>query len=243
MRMLKQVGGILCLLLLWAGVLPVHAQTNQGQMAGNVTDQSGAYISGAVVTATNEATGSVYNATSTGAGSYRFPSIELGRYTVKISAPGFRQSVATGVLVQVGTTTALNATLANGSATETVTVNADAPTIQTQSSDVGGVVNSRQVLDLPLALGGVGNLRSPEAFVFLLPGTAGPGTAASPNGIFISKIGGGQNFGNEVLLDGASQTRSENGSSFDEEAPSVEAISEFRVTTSTPQAEFGRTTG
>ena len=60
-----------------------------------------------------------------------------------------------------------------------------------------------------------------------------PAPATATNGIFISKIGGGQNFGNEVLLDGASQTRSENGSSFDEEAPSVEAISEFKVTTST----------
>jgi hypothetical protein len=243
MRMLKQVCGVLCLLLLWAGVLPIQAQTNQGQMAGNVTDQTGAYISGAVVTARNEATGSVYRATSTGAGNYRFPSIELGRYTVTTAASGFKESVNTGVLIQIGTTTALNVALASGSTSETVTVTADAPMIQTQSSDVGGVVNSRQVLDLPLALGGVGNLRSPEAFVFLIPGTAGPGTAASPNGIFISKIGGGQNFGNEVLLDGASQTRSENGSSFDEEAPSVEAISEFRVTTSTPQAEFGRTTG
>lgn len=84
---------------------------------------------------------------------------------------------------------------------------------------------------------------SPESFIFLIPGTAGPGTGNSPNGIFISKIGGGQNFGNEVLLDGASQTRSENGSSFDEEAPSVEAIAEFKVTTNTPPAEFGRTSG
>src|SRR6185503_933557 len=95
----------------------------------------------------------------------------------------------------------------------------------------------------PLALGGVGAMRAPEAFVFLIPGTAGPGTGNSPNGIFISKVGGGQNFSNEVLLDGASQTRSENGSSFDEEALSVEAISEFKVTTSTPSAEFGRTSG
>ena len=86
-------------------------------------------------------------------------------------------------------------------------------------------------------------MRSPESFVFLIPGTAGPGTGNSVNGVFLSKVGGGQNFGNEVLLDGASQTRSENGSSFDEEAPSVEAISEFKVTTSVPAAEFGRTTG
>ena len=105
------------------------------------------------------------------------------------------------------------------------------------------MVTDRQITQLPLALGGVGNLRSPEAFTFLLPGSTGPGAANSNNGIFISKLAGGQNFGNEVLLDGASQTRSENGSSFDEEAPSVEALQEFKVTTAIPSAEFGRTTG
>lgn len=219
------------------------AQTNQGQIAGNVVDATGASIPGAQVVAKNEATGSNYNATSTSAGSYRFPSIELGRYTVTVNAPGFRPQVSTGVEVRVGTVSSLDVTLSAGGGNETVTVAADAPSIETQSSDVGGTVTTRQIVELPLALGGVGALRSPESFVFLIPGTAGPGTGNSNNGIFISKIGGGQNFGNEVLLDGASQTRSENGSSFDEEAPSVEAISEFKVTTSTPSAEFGRTTG
>lgn len=224
-----------------AGV--AKSQTNEGQLAGNVLDTGGAAVSGAEVTATNDATGSVYHTTSTSVGSYRFPSIQLGHFTVTVSASGFKQSVNKGVEVQVGNVTAFDIHLSVGGAAETVTVDAEAPTIQTQSSDVGGVVTTKQVLELPLALGGVGNLRSPEAFVFLVPGTVGPGSGNSPNGIFISKIGGGQNFGNEVLIDGLSQTRSENGSSFDEEAPSVEAISEFKVTTSTPSAEFGRTTG
>ena len=219
------------------------AQTNQGQIAGNVVDSTGAVIQGAKITAKSESTGSTYNAVSTSSGAYRFPSIELGSWTVTATAPGFQQQVNTGVVVRVGTVTSLNLTLAIGRSNETVTVAANAPTIETQSSDVGGTVNTRQIVELPLALGGVGALRSPEAFVFLIPGTAGPGTGNNNNGIFINKVGGGQNFGNEVLLDGASQTRSENGSSFDEEAPSVEAISEFKVTTSTPSAEFGRTTG
>ncbi len=219
------------------------AQTNQGQIAGNVVDSTGASIPGAQVTAKNEATGSNYTATSTSAGSYRFPSIELGRYTVTVNAPGFRPQVSTGVEVRVGTVSSLDITLSAGGGNETVTVAADAPSVETQSSEVGGTVTTRQIIELPLALGGVGATRSPEAFAFLVPGTAGPGTANNNNGIFISKIGGGQNFGNEILLDGASTIRSENGSSFDEEAPSVEAISEFKVTTSTPAAEFGRTTG
>ena len=107
--------------------------------------------------------------------------------------------VSTGVEVRVGTVTSLDINISPGGANETVTVAADSPQVETQSSDVGGTVTTQQIIELPLALGGVGALRSPEAFVFLIPGTAGPGTGNSPNGIFISKIGGGQNFGNEVL--------------------------------------------
>ena len=232
-----------CGLLLAPVALSAHAQTNRGQIAGNVFDATGAAVPDATVTAKSLDNGSVYTAKSSGAGNYRFPSIALGRYTITTEATGFKQQVNTGVEVRVGTTTSLDINLTAGGATDTVTVSANAPTVEAESSDVGGTVTDRQIIELPLALGGVGNLRSPEAFAFLIPGTAGPGTGNSNNGIFISKIGGGQNFGNEVLLDGASQTRSENGSSFDEEALSVEAISQFKITTSTPAAEFGRTSG
>ncbi|WP_419805540.1 carboxypeptidase regulatory-like domain-containing protein [Terriglobus sp.] len=230
------------LLLLFAAAF-ASAQTNQGQIAGNVVDASGAAVPNAEITAKGDQTGVNYTAKSTSSGNYRFPSIQLGRYTITATAPGFKSTVSTGVEVRVGTVSSLDITLSAGGASDTVTVTSNAPTVEAESSDVGGTVNTRQIVELPLALGGVGALRAPESFVFLIPGTVGPGSGNSNNGVFISQIGGGQNFGNEVLLDGASQTRSENGSSFDEEAPSVEAISEFKVTTSTPAAEFGRTTG
>ena len=133
-----------------------------------------------------------------------------------------------------------------GAETENVTVDASGLRLETESSDVGGTVSNKQVEDLPLSLAsGVGGLRSPEVFVFLLPGTTGPGTGTSgntSNGVFYSRLSGGQAYGAEVLLDGASIQRSENGSSFDETSPSIEALQEFKVTTSVPSAEFGRTT-
>ena len=92
----------------------------------------------------------------------------------------------------------------------------------------------------------MGALRSPEAFIFLQPGTVGPGTqtsSAGGNGIRQIKIGGAQNQGAAILLDGLDQIRSENASFYDEEAPSVESIAEFKLIMSTPSAEFGRTTG
>ena len=159
------------------------------------------------------------------------------------SAPGFRNSKQTGIDVQVSSTTAVNMELTVGDVTQSVTVSAEGTSVQSESSDIGTIIDTHQVIELPLALGGVGAMRSPEAFVFLTPGATGPGTGNSNNGIFISKIGGGQNFGNEILLDGASILRTENGSSFDEAAPSVEAIQEFRVITSTIPTEYDRTTG
>ena len=222
---------------------PSYAQSVRGSMAGNVSDSTGAVVVGAQITAVGSETGVSLSTVSSSAGSYRFPEMPLGSYDVTVSSPGFSNQVQHGVLVTIGSTTATNFVLTAGGATTTVNVDASAPTIETESSDVGGTVSSRQIIELPLALGGVGALRSPEAFEFLLPGTSGPGTANSNNGVFLSKISGGQEYGNEVLLDGASQTRSENGSSFDEEAPSVEALQEFKITTAIPQAEFGRTTG
>lgn len=220
----------------------LKAQTNQGILAGTVFDPSGATVEGASVSAKNEATSYILKTTTGSGGAFRFPSVPIGLYDITVSHTGFSSVTQTGVNVQISTTTAVNITLSVGQAEQTVTVQANTTRIETGSSDVGTVITSTQVVELPLALGGVGAMRSPEAFVFLAPGTAGPGTANSNNGIFISKIGGGQSFGADVLLDGTSILRSENGSSFDEAAPSVEAISEFKVLTSTMPAMYGRTT-
>ncbi|HSU60041.1 MAG TPA: TonB-dependent receptor [Bryobacteraceae bacterium] len=221
----------------------VNAQTNEGILAGTVVDQTGAAIEGASVTAKNEATGFTQASITGAGGTFRFPNVPIGLYDLKVSHPGFTSQTQTGVSVQISTTTAVNISLNVGKAEQTVTVVGDTTRIETESSDIGTVISSKQVIELPLALGGVGALRSPEAFIFLAPGTAGPGTANSNNGIFISKLGGGQNFGADVLLDGTSILRTENGSSFDEAAPSVEAISEFKILTSTIPATYGRTTG
>ena len=218
------------------------AQTNQGIIAGTVTDSSGALVDGAKISAVNVATGVTSTAQSSG-GSYRFPGLAVGRYDLTVTATGFQTAKQTGVEVLVANTTAVNFVMTVGSVTESVVVSAGSTGVQSESSDVGTVIESRQVVELPLALGGVGAMRSPEAFMFLAPGVTGPGTANSNNGIFISKTGAGQNFGNEVLLDGASTLRAENGSSFDEAGPSVEALREFKILTATFPAEYDHTTG
>ena len=229
--------------LLLLGAAALQAQSVHGSMAGVVTDATGAVIPDAKVSLINQGTGAAYSGSTTSAGVYRFEDIALGQYTVTVGAPGFKTSITKNVLVQIGTVAPADVVLQPGAVAEQVTVTSEGTTLETESSDVGGVITEKQIVDLPLALGGVGAMRANEAFVFLQPATTGPGAANSNNGIFLSKVAGGQNYGNEVLIDGASQQRSENGSSYDEEAPSVEALAEFKVTTSMPAAEFGRTTG
>lgn len=219
------------------------AQTVYGSMAGSVSDPTGAVIPNAKIQAKNEKTGTVSDTVSTSAGAYRFPELPIGTYDLTVTASGFQTATLTGIRVDLQVTTGQNVTMQVGGTTQTVTINASAIHLQTQSSDITGSITDEDYLKLPLALGGVGALRSPEAFIFLLPGNTGPGTANSPNGIFFSKIAGGQDYGAEVLIDGVSQQRSENGSSFDEEAPSVDALRELTVTDAVPPAEYNRTTG
>jgi hypothetical protein len=219
-------------------------QANQGAIAGVVEDSSGAVVPNAKLTATEKSTGTVYTTVSSSAGQYRFPNVRIGTYDITVTATGFKSPTLTGIVVQVATTAAIDVKLSAGAVSESIMVQADAPTLQTESSEMGTVVDAKQILDLPLALGStVQAMRSPEAFVYLTPGAVGPGSDSGNGGTFESKITGGQNYATEVLLDGSSTTRSENGSSFDETAPSVDAIGEFKVITSTLPAEFGRTTG
>jgi hypothetical protein len=222
------------------------AQSTRGELAGSVTDPSGALLPGATIVAVNEATGGKSQTVSTSSGNYVFPELPVGTYKVTTTAAGFQTATATGVVVSINSTAVLNVKLKVGAQTDVVTVDASGLRLETESSDISGTVSNKQIEDLPLSLAsGVGGMRSPEVFVFLLPGTTGPGSGTSGNtgnGVFFSRLSGGQAYGAEVLLDGASIQRSENGSSFDETSPSIEALQEFKVTTSTPSAEFGRTT-
>lgn len=236
--------------------IPAAAQTSRGAITGTVQDRAGAVVAKAKITARNIATNVTTETEATGDGTYRFQQLPAGTYTLQATAANFKTAEISEVVVEVNTTTARDIVLDAGQVTETVTVSAEAAlTVQSETSDVGTVVTSKQVLELPLLVGAGGGfgLRSPEAFTFLTPGVIGPGTgtdngvngdnAGENGGTFNSKFAGSQNFSNEVLLEGASTFRTENGSSFDETAPSVEAFQEFKVLTSNLSAEYGRTGG
>ncbi|WP_446743253.1 carboxypeptidase regulatory-like domain-containing protein [Silvibacterium acidisoli] len=235
----------ICVFLALLITLPhwLQAQSNRGTIVGTVVDSSGAVVPGANVTAVETNTNTTYHVVSTAGGGYTLPQVVLGIYKIDAQKDGFATQEKTGIQVFIGTTSTVNFQLAAGGGSQTVTVSDAAPSLETSTSEMGGVITSKQVLELPLSLGGVGAFRSPEAFAFLLPGVVGPGTASSSNGIYIQKTSGGENFGDDVLLDGTSAARPDNGSTFDETSPSVEALQEFKVLTATPPAQYDRTTG
>jgi hypothetical protein len=246
-RMITLLVGI-CAILFLAGTLfqshVAYAQSVRGSLSGSVLDQSGAAIPGAKITVRDPNTGVTRTTVSSSEGAYSIPELNLGSYDVTASASGFSTQIQHGVQITIGNVSALNLTLKAGSTETTINVDASSPTVETQSSDIGGTIQDRAIEELPLALGGVGAFRSPESFEFLLPGTTGPGSESSLTGdIYNLRISGSEMQANSDMLDGADQMRSENGSEFDEEAPSVEAIQEFKLTTGIPTAEYGREEG
>jgi Carboxypeptidase regulatory-like domain len=227
---------------LLAALLPLSAsgQSNEGALAGSVTDPSGNAVVGATVMAANTATGQSLSVETGATGTYRFPALIVGNYNVTATLQGFKSVQRTNVAVQVQTTTTLDIALPLGVTTETVQITANAPQLQTEAADVGTVVTPRQVVDLPLSTNG-SSIRNSQDFVFLAPATYGTGTNG---GTFEGGVSGGQAFGSEILYDGASLQVESFGDGFANEIlPSVEATGEFKVLLAGVPAQYGRTSG
>jgi hypothetical protein len=130
--------------------LPATAFAQEAVLTGTITDSTGAVLPGVTVTAVNEATGNNYEAVTDGAGVYRIP-VRVGSYKISASLTGFGAVMRTGVQLLVGQTITLNLRMAPSNLQETVTVTGEAPLIETQSSELGGNIDPRQVQDLPTA--------------------------------------------------------------------------------------------
>jgi hypothetical protein len=130
--------------------LPAIAFAQEAVLTGTITDSTGAVLPGVTVTAVNQATGNNYEAVTDGAGVYRVP-VRVGVYKVTANLAGFGDVMRTGVELLVGQTVTLNLLMAPSTLQETVTVTGEAPLIETQSSELGGNIDPRQVQDLPTA--------------------------------------------------------------------------------------------
>jgi len=215
-----------------------NAQTTAGQITGKIDDPTGAAVAGAVVTAVNEATGVSRETTSNELGNYTVPLLEPGIYTVKVRKEGFRLTERGGITLHVNATIRLDFALTLGAVTESVSVTADTPLLQTAESSLKAVIDNKKIIELPL------NGRNPFDLMFLAAGTQAFARPSYPgNNIPLSNfsVNGGPAMANEVLLDGIPDTTPQyNAYAI---IPSIDAVQEFEVKTNNMAAEFGRTSG
>jgi outer membrane receptor protein involved in Fe transport len=220
--------------------LPLFAQGERGTITGTVSDTTGAVISGANVTLRNVGTNISTSIESNSAGIYTFPALPPGLYEVTVEKQGFRSRKVTDIRLSVGITATIDAQLEVGAVTESVQVTASAVILETQTSGLGNVVETRRVIELPL-LG-----RNPLALAALSPGVIPTRGQVGAGGDAVgqagnSRISGGLANQNAILMDGGdSRGFTSGGQSY---AFPLESVAEFKVETATYSAEFGRAGG
>ena len=231
-RVLLSTG--LCLSSVSLVLIPsAYAQQNTGAVSGTVTSSAGAAVAGASVSALDERSGFVRDTATTIAGTYSFPAVEAGVYTVTFKNAGFKTTVAKGITAGTARRTVLNVSLESGDPSVTVqTPGAPNQLMEGESSVLGSEFSPKALGDTPLFVRG--DLRNGEMFVTWLPGVT--------NGLLQTNIAGGLRRGKEVLIDGASATSAANGGVVTP-FPTSGQLSEFRLVTNSLPAEFGRTSG
>src|SRR5271156_3242013 len=230
-------------LILVLSLLEGSAAFSQGTSAsltGQVTDNSGAMVPGATVTATNTETSLAQTATTNGEGIYLISPLPPGHYKLTVEARGFERYVQTGIELSVDVNSTQNVALKTGSLQETVTVFENTELINTTTPELGTTVNEAAVTQLPL------NGRDPSSLVFLAPGTtsvlAGGGQPGIQAGFsFPTETGasanGGRQGSTEYYLDGVPNM--DNYLGLTAPFPNADATQEFRVITNNFNASYG----
>ena len=207
----------------------LFAQNERASISGIVSDPSGAAIAGAGIVARNLATSIETGSVTNSSGNY-YLSLPPGDYSVTISRQGFSTSVVPKLTLTVAQNAAVSLALSVSSVQQQVTVSAASALLDQESASLGTAIESEKISQLPI-LG-----RNPYSLVVLAPGVnpkGNPGTGPL--------INGGRSNANSVLLDGGQMLNSTtNDTAY---TPPLEAVEQFRVQTSSFQAEFGRTGG
>jgi len=243
---------ILCLLSAYA-----LAQFG-ASIEGTVTDKSGAVVSGANVTVTDQATGVSHNTVTSSGGFYRVPGLTPGTYRVDVEASSFKKETTRDVHVDAETTRGLNVVLTPGPSQETVTVTSAGAALETENGNVEGSITSQQVEELPsfgrdpyellrLAPGVFGDgARGSNATAAFLPNTVGVGGSA--NSIYQVEnqpqisANGQRVTENNFMIDGVDVNSLTNGGAA-VVSPTEESIAQVTVVSGSYSAEDGRNSG
>lgn len=215
---------------------PLCSQSTNASLAGQITDSTGASIPGARVRVRNTGTGIATEVTTPNEGLFNFPALSVGEYELSVEASGFQRYSQTGIVLDVNRNARVNVVLQPGSTTESVTVTSDAPLVNTRDSQIGGVVDTQRVNDLPL------NGRNVYDLVSILPGvtSVSASTVADNNGTTMNVNGSRARMSTFYLDGGFNNDLWRNSGNV---APNPDAVDQFRLLTSNFSAEFGRSPG
>jgi hypothetical protein len=221
--------------------MSARAQIGQASITGTVVDSSDATVVGATVTAKHLTTNVTYQAVVNQSGSYTFPVLPIGSYEVSVTADGFKRSVRSGIVLEVGDKPAINFRLEIGAVVDTVEVTGAAALVDTTGSTIGKVVESARIDSLPL------NGRSVLSLALLTPEVQGHTTTTQPgfgdrgDAVTNFSIMGGHPWLNAYILDGVNNTQARQG--FAAVIPQVDSIEEFKIQSGYMSAEYGFTAG
>jgi hypothetical protein len=232
-------------LLLFASSLLAQVSAT---LSGTVTDQSGAILSAAAVTAKNIDTGVVRSTPTDPEGHYQFSFLPVGQYEVRAAKAGFNEEVRTGVHLVVGQSATVDMALPVGESSQQVTVNGDAAIVAVNNEDVSGLVGEQQIKNLPL------NGRSYDELLTLNPGVVNF-TWEKTGGIGVSNSTVGNNFAvagnrpqqnlfllNGVEFTGAAENNMQPGGT-SQQLLGVDAVREFNLLVDSYGAEYGKRPG
>ena len=232
------------LLLMGLALAGLALGQTSGTIQGTVTDDTGAVIPGASVLVANIETGVETPASTNEVGFFTVPGLNQGLYSLTCSSEGFASQEYPEVRLEVQQTMRLDCALSVGSVTETVEVSAAAILIQSEKTEVGQVIDSKRILEMPL--NGRNYLELAKFTVGVLPsremgkGTRHDGVMGGEGGILAMGMHAAQT---NVLLDGADNSSRNSGGALGFQAqatkPSVDAVGEFKVVTNNTSAEYG----
>jgi hypothetical protein len=226
--------------MLFASAASLWGQKDAGAIVGLVRDASGAVVAGAKVTVTDVDRGMALRLSTNSEGEYVASPLKIGRYLVTVEKAGFKKEVAGPVQVNIQDRLGVDLKLQPGTATETVTVTGESSQLETETSELGQLVDSRRINALPL------NGRNYAQLALLGVGIAAaePGSRVETTYGFSSN--GARSLQNNFLLDGIDNNANLgdvlNGAAYVVQ-PSVDAIAEFKVEANSYSAEFGRGNG
>jgi hypothetical protein len=223
------------------------AAETTGKVLGTVTDPSGQVIPGAAATLVNTATGAKQTALADGQGAFAFPVVPVGSWELTVSVENFRTYRRSNIAIDLGSAVQLEVQLEIAGAAETMIVVEEATKVETSDTKLGQVLESQQVVDLPLNGRSYTDLLATQGGV--TPITTSSATNSQSGGGFGSVPAGGSGNTGQFSINGQRESANGfylNGASVQETigqqagiVPNLDSIAEFRILTSNADAEYG----